>query len=79
MSMSDVMLPIIVVVIAIMGFVGGCDRARIWLLEDDSREYRKRIQQLELSVSDLSLRLSKTNSGLVDSRLKLIDMKGGAE
>lgn len=57
--MSDTMLPIIAAVMVIMGFVGGCDRFRLSCLEDDNREYRKRILKLETDVMFLEKRMKR--------------------
>ena len=56
MSLSDFMFPLVVAAFAIMALVGGCDRMRISLLEDDSRRYRRSISDLELRIYRIELK-----------------------
>lgn len=56
MSFADLMFPFVVCAFALVALVGGCDRARISILEDDSRYYRKRINDLELRVYRIELK-----------------------
>ena len=53
MSFADFMFSLVVCAFVI---VGGCDRVRISLLEDDSRCYRRRINDLELRIYRMELK-----------------------
>ncbi len=50
MSVADLMFPFVVCVVALMAFVGGCDRLRLSILEDDKRHLQRRINDLELRM-----------------------------
>lgn len=59
MSMSDAVFPFILAALVFLGFANGCDRTRLKFLEDDSREYRKRILELEIEMRAHDMRLKK--------------------
>lgn len=54
--MSDTMCPIIAAVMVIMGFVGGCDRARLKFLEEECSVYHSRILKLEKEIREIRLK-----------------------
>ena len=60
MSISDITFSFLLTTFVFMAFVGGCDRFRLSCLEDDSREYRKRISELEINVMYLEKRERRT-------------------
>ena len=53
MSISDAVFPFILIALVFLGLTNGCDRTRLKLLEDNCREYHKRIFKLEMDVLDL--------------------------
>lgn len=60
--MSDTMCPIIAAVMVIMGFVGGCDRARLKFLEEDCHRYSRRILELEKVMREHDIRLKEVEA-----------------
>ena len=57
--MADIAWPFVVATTVFLACVGGCDRTRLSFLEDDSREYRKRILALEIEVMTLKMEVRK--------------------
>ena len=62
MSFSDITMPFVVASVIFLAFVGGCDRLRLSFLEDDNREYRKRILKLETDVMFLEKWIKKVEA-----------------
>ena len=50
MTASDIFIALLLPLAVIFGCINGCDRSRLKFLEDDSREYRERILNLETEV-----------------------------
>ena len=62
MNMSDTMCPIIAAVMVIMGFVGGCDRARLKFLEEECDRYHRQILKLEKEIREHDIRLKEVEA-----------------
>ena len=60
MTANDIFIPLLLPLGVIFACINGCDRCRLGFLEDDSREYRKRISELEIEV--MLLKRSEANN-----------------
>lgn len=56
MSSSDFVVMVLVPVLAIMLSIGGCDRLRLSLVEDDVISLRRRCNDLELRINRIELK-----------------------
>ena len=62
MSLADCMFPPLVCAFVLMAFVGGCDRLRLSMLENDKRHLQRRINDLELRIYRVELKIKETRN-----------------
>ena len=55
MSFSDFLFPFVMFVL----IVGGCDRLRLSMLEDDKRHLQRRVNDLELRIYRVELKIKE--------------------
>ena len=59
MSLDDYMFPLLVCASVLISFVGGCDRMRLSMLEDDKRHLQRRVNDLELRIYRVELKIKE--------------------
>lgn len=59
MNLSDYMFLLLVCAFVLIALVGGCDRLRLSMLEDDKRHLQRRINDLELRIYRVELKIKE--------------------
>ena len=59
MNLADYMFLPLVCAFVLIAFVGGCDRLRLSMLEDDKRHLQRRINDLELRIYRVELKIKE--------------------